>query len=119
MPMGNSIYGEIISNEQKWIELINSGLLNSIYCSQVLKPFYDEKSKIISITYKNTNNELLGQVLNIIDDIIKKLDELYASYRDMKNTDMNELVPLFLVNKMGYNLLNSNAQEETIHRNYR
>ena len=45
MPLSNAFYIEVFAKEQKWIELIDKGLLNSISCMYELKPFYLEKKK--------------------------------------------------------------------------
>ena len=43
MALKNNFYEEIFLKEQEWISMINNNLLNSIYCSLVLKPFYVQK----------------------------------------------------------------------------
>ena len=62
MALGENFYNEIFEREQKWIESINSNLLNSVYCNLVLKPFYIEKRKELKEEYNKTNNEIIKQI---------------------------------------------------------
>ena len=43
MALRQDFYTEIFEQEKKWIELINSKLLNSIYCKYMWQLFYLEK----------------------------------------------------------------------------
>ena len=63
MALRSDFYNEIFSKEKKWMELINSGLMNPIYCNLELRPFYLEKKQEIEEEYKVTNNQMLSQVL--------------------------------------------------------
>ena len=45
MALRQDFYTEIFEQEKKWIELINSKLLNSVYCKYILQPFYLDKKK--------------------------------------------------------------------------
>lgn len=98
-----NFYNEIFVNEQKWQELIDRNLLNSIYCKLTLKPFYIEKRQKIENMYNRTQNEILNGFLQKIDDIIEKVDEFDKKYEDLKPLDISELKPLLLINQIGYN----------------
>lgn len=96
MNINNNIYNEMFDKEKKWIEQINSGLLNSIYCNLELKPFYLEIEDQL-----NTNStEITKPIIEAIKEIINKIDELNDLYSKGYKTDMKELIPLFLTNKM-------------------
>ena len=56
MALKNNFYDEIFEEEKKWIDLINSNLLNSIYFKHELKP-YTTTTTIITTT--NTLNVAL------------------------------------------------------------
>lgn len=96
MNINNNIYNEMFDKEKKWIEQINSGLLNSIYCNLELKPFYLEIEGQL-----NTNStEITKPIIEAIKEIIQKIDEFNDLYSKGYKTDMKELIPLFLTNKM-------------------
>ncbi|MBE6139061.1 MAG: hypothetical protein E7174_00950 [Firmicutes bacterium] len=100
MALNNDFYSEIFTNEQKWIELINSKLLNIIYCNLALKPFYLEKKSVLEQEYNLTNNKIIGQILSVLDNIINKIDSLDEAYKNNQNTNIKELIPLFLATQM-------------------
>lgn len=100
MALKNDFYSEIFTNEQKWIDLINSRLLNSIYCKLTLKPFYIEKKKELEQEYNLTNNKIIGQVLSILEVIINKIDLLEEAYKNNQSVDIDSLIPLFLTTQM-------------------
>lgn len=100
MALNNDFYSEIFTNEQKWIELINSKLLNIIYCNLALKPFYLEKKSVLEQEYNLTNNKIIGQILSVLDNIINKIESLDEAYKNNQNTDIKELIPLFLATQM-------------------
>jgi len=100
MALNNDFYSEIFTNEQKWIELINSKLLNIIYCNLALKHFYLEKKSVLEQEYNLTNNKIIGQILSVLDNIINKIDSLDEAYKNNQNTNIKELIPLFLATQM-------------------
>ena len=100
MALKSNFYNEIFTNEEKWIELINKNLLNSIYCNLALRPFYVQKRNDVEIEYKVTNNQILGQILLIIDDIVAQIDYFNEQYKNSKYVDIKSLLPLFLTNQM-------------------
>lgn len=100
MALGNDFYSEIFVNEQKWIELINAKLLNSIYCNLTLKPFYIEKKKELEEEYSLTNNRIIGQIISIIDNILNQIEVFNEQYKSFQNADINLLLPLFLTTQM-------------------
>ncbi len=96
MALKNDFYSEVFTNEQKWIELINAKLLNSVYCKLTLKPFYIEKKKQLEQEYNLKNNKIIEQVIPILEVIINKIDLLEEAYNNGENVDINSLIPLFL-----------------------
>ena len=100
MALKNNFYNEIFSKEKKWIELINSGLMNPIYCNLELRSFYLEKKHEIEEEYKVTNNQMLSQVLIVIQDIIKNIDLIVNEYNNNGTYDTKILLPIFLTNQM-------------------
>ena len=104
MALKFNFYSEIFLQEEKWIELINAGLLNSVYCNLVLKPFYEKKRMEIQLI-DNQENKILEQILNSIDEILIKFEEFNTRYRNMELVDIKEILPLFLSNKMSNNAL--------------
>lgn len=119
MALKVNFYGEIFSQEQKWIELINAGLLNSIYCNLTLKPFYEKKREELERLFGSADNKILQQILNIIDAILAKLNDFDVRYRNMESADIKELIPLFLVSKMGNNVFSSTDEEKEEISSYR
>lgn len=107
MALRNNFYNEIFEQEQKWIELVNNNLLNSIYCNLVLKPFYVERKKELESEYKLAKNIIIGQVLEIMNKIIKKIELFDVQYKNFENCDISSLIPLFLTNQM-----NNSVQKE-------
>lgn len=108
MALKRNFYAEIFEREEKWIELINKNLLNSIYCTLTLKPFYIEKREVLNKEYESTNNEILGQVLSSIDQILNKIEYFNNQYIKFQNIPISDLLPLFLINKMN----NSSKKED-------
>ena len=107
MALKMNFYNEIFENEQKWEELINKNLLNSIYCSLVLKPFYTKKRVELENEYNASNNQMIKQILSVIDSILFKIEEFKSLYENSKSVDIKELLPLFLSNQMS----NDNQKE--------
>ena len=83
--------------------MINQNLLNSVYCSLELKPFYEQKKDEIKKEYEETSNPILGQFLNIIETIIKKLDEFDYQFKSSHFVDIKSILPYFLTNQMNNN----------------
>lgn len=100
MALKKDFYNEIFEQEQTWIELINSKLLNSIYCNLALKPFYIEKKNQLEIEYKLNKNVIIGQILNLIYNIIDQIDLLNSQYKNNMKVDIESLLPLFLITQM-------------------
>lgn len=103
MALKNNFYSEIFEKEQKWIELINSKLMNSIYCKFSLQPFYLEKKRELENEYNLTHNEIIREFINIIDSIITQIELLNLQYKNNKFVDINSLLPLFLTTQMSNN----------------
>ena len=65
MALAKNFYKEIFEQEQKWTDLINLNLLNSVYCNLTLKPFYIQKRMELKEEYAKTNNEIIKQIILI------------------------------------------------------
>ena len=113
MALKNNFYNEIFEKEQKWIELINSKLLNSIYCNLTLKPFYVEKKNQLKTEYDLNNNAIIGQILTLVDNIINQIDLLNSQYKNNMSVDIESLLPLFLTTQMS----NTSRVEKNVSRN--
>ena len=113
MALKNNFYNEIFEKEQKWIELINSKLLNSIYCNLTLKPFYVEKKNQLKTEYDLNNNAIIGQILTLVDNIINQIDLLNSQYKKNMTVDIKSLLPLFITTQMS----NTSRIEKSVSRN--
>lgn len=100
MALKDNFYNEIFEKEQKWIELINLNLLNSIYCNLTLKPFYLDKKSELEREYNKVNNEIMRQIISIINNIINKIDIYNMQYKNNEFVDIKSLIPLFLMTQM-------------------
>ena len=100
MALKIDFYNEIFEKEQKWIELINSNLLNSIYCNLTLKPFYIEKKNQLEIEYNLNNNSIIGEILTLIDNIINQIELLNSQYKNNMKVDIESLLQLFVTTQM-------------------
>lgn len=100
MALDKSFYNDIFEHEQKWTELINSNLLNSIYCNLTLKPFYIQKKEKLEEEYNKTNNEIIKQIILIIDNIIDKIELFNYKYVNYQKPNINSLLTFFLTTKM-------------------
>ena len=103
MALKNDFYSEIFEKEGKWMELLNSGLLNIIYIKYTLKPFYLEKSEQLEIEFSKTNNQIIGQILSIIDNIVATINLLEEKYQSTGSCDVRVLLPEFFTSKMSNN----------------
>jgi len=99
MALKNEFYSEIFINEQKWIELINSKLLNSVYLKHTLHPFYLEQKRSIKQEYFLTKNEY-DRFIYIIDSIIEHIELLYEQFNVGQIVDINSLIPFFLTSQI-------------------
>lgn len=100
MALKKGFYDEIFDNEEKWNSLIKSNLLNVIYCNLELKPFYLNKKEELVHEYEITNNEIIKQVLDIINNIIAEIDAVSEKYNSGESVDISYLSSLFLINQM-------------------
>lgn len=115
MALKTEFYSEIFENEQKWIEQINNNLLNSIYCSLSLKPFYVKKKQELDKEIRLGNNQIIKQISLVIEQIINHIDILNEQHNNSQNIEMNSLLPLFLVNQMNnsYGKMESDVKDQT------
>lgn len=111
MALKKDFYTEIFEKEQKWIELINTNLLNSIYCKFSLQPFYIAKKKELEQEYALTHNEIMGNVVGTLDLMISQLEILYEQFRTGNTVDMTSLMPLFLSTKMSNSYKSENTNQ--------
>lgn len=117
MALNNNFYKEIFEKEQYWIELANKNLLNIYYLNgkNGIKEFYLTKKRELELEYKLTNNDIIKQFLEIINNIINEIEYLTNEYRSGELIDMNSLVNLFLYNQMNNNV-NENKKTDDINR---
>lgn len=108
MALKPDFYSEIFEQEKKWIDLIDSRLLNSIYCKYILQPFYLKKQKELEQEYHMTQNEIIGHMLNIVNPIIQQIEMFDKQFRAGEKIYISTLLPLFLTNQMS----NSTKKEE-------
>ena len=108
MALNRDFYNEIYENEDKWIYYINNNLLNTVYIKYTLKPFYERKKEEIEKDYNISGNEILGQILSIITNILNQINNLNEHYRNLKFVDTTTLLPLFLTNQLS----NTNQNDE-------
>ena len=100
MDLRQDFYTEIFENEQKWIDLINSKLLNSIYCKYTLQPFYLKKKQTVKQEYFLTKNEY-DKFIDIIDSIIEQIEVFNQQFKSGQKVDISTLKPLFLITQIG------------------
>lgn len=108
MALKPDFYSEILEQEKKWIELINSKLLNSIYCKYILQPFYLAKKRDLEEEFLLTQNKIIGYILEVIEPIILQIELFNDQFRTGEKVDISTLLPLFLTNQMS----NSTTKEE-------
>lgn len=111
MALENNFYQEIHIKEQKWIELIEKNLLNIYYFEAELLPFYTKKVKELTYEYNLTNNSILGEIIQILNNIIKRIEELGNAYRSGLVIDTTTLVPLFLTSNFNNNIKKENTDD--------
>ena len=99
MDLRQDFYTEIYEKEQKWIELINSKLLNSIYFKHELQPFYLGKKKEVKEEYFLTKNEY-DKFIDLMDSIIEHIELLNEQFNAGQSIDINSLIPFFLTSQM-------------------
>ena len=104
MALKKDFYSEIFEKEQKWIELMDKNLLNSVYCKFSLQPFYETKKLELVREYTSTKSEIIKNLIIIINQILSQIEMLYKMYLDGQNTNMNTLIPLFLSSQMSNTL---------------
>lgn len=108
MALKKDFYTEIFEQEQKWIELINSKLLNSVYCKYSLQPFYLEKKRDLEQEYLLTKNEIIANIIEVINSIVEQIELFNEQFNSGHTVDVNSLLPLFLTTKMS----NTSKKEE-------
>ena len=109
MALKNNFYDEIFEEEKKWIDLINSNLLNSIYFKHELKPFYLKKMSELINEYSSTKSNVIKMFIELINNILTEIDLLIQKHENNQKVDCSSLIPLFLKNQMG----SSYEQKET------
>lgn len=104
MALRDDFYNDIYIREKKCIELIDRNLLNIYYLNgkNGLREFYQLKRQELEEEYKISNNQIIKNIINIINNIIDEIDYLTISYKNGELVDMRSLNSLFL-----YNLMNN------------
>ena len=109
-------YNEIFEKEKEWEQRIEKNLLNIVYCNLSLKPFYQEKKQILEDEIKFGGNQIIKQIIQIMENLIKHIDILNEQYRNSKPLDVQTLLPLFLTSQMnnfGYEKKVTNNSEKS------
>ena len=96
MALKNNFYDEIFEEEKKWIDLINSNLLNSIYFKRELKPFYLKKRTELINEYSSTKSNVIKMFIELINNILTEIDLLIQKHENNQKVDCSSLIPLFL-----------------------
>ena len=83
---------EIKKQEQKWIEQINSKLMNAYYCYHKLRPFYLEQQKRLM----GKDNDALQK----IESILLKIENIYLKQNSIDSSYLNPsiIVNTYLIN---------------------
>ncbi len=100
--MDKNFYTDIFKLESNLTKLIKSNLLNVYYLNgkESVRDFYYRKYQKLLSDYNLTKNEFLLQFLEIIKEIIEKIDYLTISYKTGSKVDMTELLPLLFSNRI-------------------
>lgn len=115
MALNDNFYTDIFEKEKYCIELINKGLLNIYYLqgNNGLKKYYIEKKKELNKQYDSNPNEILKKILDIITQIINKINNMEIEFRAGKEINFNNLSDLFLYTQMN-STNNINKKEEIL-----
>lgn len=116
MALKNDFYTEIFEQEQKWLTMMNSNLLNVIYCKHSLQPFYQKKVNELVTENSLTYNPLIEQIILVFNTIIEKIDSLNKLYIESRESKVDELYPLFLVNRLTNVSKKSDLEIETVNK---
>lgn len=111
MALKDNFYSEIFAEEQKWINMLESNLLNVIYCKHSLQPFYIQKKLELEEENSVDKNPLIEQIIVVFGNIIDQIDVLNELYITNKSNDVDVLFPLFLINKM-----NNKSQKQNVNQ---
>ena len=100
--LDKNFYTDIFKLESNLTKLIKSNLLNVYYLNgkESVRDFYYRKYQKLLSDYNLTKNEFLLQFLEIIKEIIEKIDYLTISYKTGSKVDMTELLPLLFSNRI-------------------
>ncbi|MDO4963257.1 MAG: hypothetical protein Q4E75_04080 [bacterium] len=114
MALNNNFYSDIIENEKKWDQMINSNLLNIYYIKAPngIRNFYLEKLSEIKKEYNSSDNEMINGIIKILSNIILKIDSLIETYNKGETVDINSLSNLFYSNIINNNISNNNLHEK-------
>lgn len=93
----NDFCKEILEREKEWIDLSDRNLLNIYYMNgkDGLKEFYSSKKD--ELQKNSSNSKVANQLVNMIDNILNKIDYITQNYRNGNKININELVNLFLI----------------------
>lgn len=101
MNLNDNFCKEIFKREKEWIDLSNRNLLNIYYINgkNGLKEFYSMKKSELQNNY-SANSKVVKEILDLINDIINKIDSITKEYREGKKVDLDSLINLFLLYKL-------------------
>lgn len=99
MALKLDFYKEIIEREQTWLTNLEYNLLNVYYLSE-LKEFYTDKYNKLNEESSKKVNPLISSIINVIKNMISKLDSIINTYNEGKDVDLNILKNYFLTNML-------------------
>lgn len=116
MALSNNFYEEIFNKEKYWMALAKQHFLNIYYLNgkDGLRQFYESKKIELENECSVSNNIIIKNFLEVVNNIILKIDELTKNYKEGKVIDINSLIPLFLYNQMNNNIEQSLDKEELV-----
>lgn len=114
MALSNNFYEDIFNKEKYWMTLAKQQFLNIYYLNgkDGLKQFYEKKRIELENECKISNNVIIKNFLEVINNIIFKIEKLTKDYKEGKTIDINSLIPLFLYNQMNNNIEQNFKKEE-------
>ena len=119
MALKEKFYEEIYEEERNWTDLIDMNLLNVYYLVE-LRKFYNDRQLRLSYEYELTFNPIIKSMLNLINNVISKIN--YIINEDKMNNPINikELKNYFLINqlnnKVSYDLYDDVQEDKGIYK---
>lgn len=112
MALTKKFYEEIFEKEVYWTDLAQTNLLNIYYLNgkNGIKDFYIKKRNDLTFEYESNKNVVLKFFIDMIDQILLKIESLTKNYENNINIDIVELTNLFLINQMSNNFVKKTSK---------